>query len=52
MLTAEYKAKKILEKAESKKAEIEDYAEALTQAENGEFQLSIKLYQVRGWMSN
>lgn len=35
--TAEYKAKKILEEAESKKAETEDYAEALTQAENGEF---------------
>lgn len=32
--TAEYKAKKILEEAESKKA---DYAEALTQAEQGEF---------------
>lgn len=35
--TAEYKAKKILEEAESKKAETEDYAEALTQAEQGEF---------------
>ena len=35
--TAEYKAKKILEEAESKKAETEDYAEALTQAKNGEF---------------
>ena len=35
--TAEYKAKKILEEVESKKAETEDYAEALTQAENGEF---------------
>lgn len=35
--TAEYKAKKILEEAESKKAEMEDYAEALTQAESGEF---------------
>ena len=31
--TAEYKAKKILEEAESKKTETEDYAEALTQAE-------------------
>ena len=37
VFTAEYKAKKILEEVESKKAEIEDYAEALTQAENGEF---------------
>lgn len=35
--TAEYKAKKILEESESKKAETEYYAEALTQAENGEF---------------
>ena len=35
--TIEYKAKKILEAAESKKAETEDYAEALTQAEQGDF---------------
>ena len=33
--TAEYNAKKILEEAESKKSETEDYAEALTQAEQG-----------------
>ena len=35
--TAEYKAKKILEEAEIKKTETEDYADTLTQAENGEF---------------
>ena len=34
--TAEYKAKKILESAEQKRAEAEEYSEALQQAEQGE----------------
>ena len=34
--TAEYKAKKILEAAEQKRAETEEYSEALQQAEQGE----------------
>ena len=35
--TAEYKAKKIVEAAEQKRAEAEEYSEALRQAEQGEF---------------
>ncbi len=35
--TAEYKAKKIVEAAEQKRAEAEEYSEALQQAEQGEF---------------
>lgn len=38
--TAEYKAKKIIEGAEAKATEIEEYKEALKQAEQGEFSWS------------